>query len=215
MSAKASRQQWVLRSPPASIPTCPSSRCFSLQVPYDGVLRRQPTSHPHLDGGGNAGGGWAAPVKIGPIAMLRRHIATNRARCLARSRHQQIRGIHDHAVDRVIEAHGGLKRWKQFKTVEADVLSSSELLERKTDQSAGGSVVRAPVNMHEQTGYITPAEADRRSSFRPGRNTIETLDGDLIVERLDPRSAFFGHDWIPHGTRWTAPTSPGTRCGAI
>jgi hypothetical protein len=103
-------------------------------------------------------------------------------------------------LERALEAHGGLERWKQFRIIETDVVSSGELLKRKVEQTRGA--LRTSANMQEQACFMIPVEAsDKRFSFRADRVAIETLDGKPVIERLDPRSAFAGHDldtpWDP------------------
>lgn len=103
-------------------------------------------------------------------------------------------------LEQVLEAHGGLKRWKKFRTIETDVVSCGELLDRKVGRVGGA--LRTSASMHEQVSFTASVGgSDKRLSFRPDRVAIETIDGKPIMERLDPRSAFAAHDlntpWDP------------------
>jgi hypothetical protein len=49
-------------------------------------------------------------------------------------------------------------------------------------------------SMHEEFASVAPfGQANWRTSFRAGRIAIETLDGELVRERVDPRASFEGH----------------------
>ena len=98
----------------------------------------------------------------------------------------------------VIEAHGGLKRWRELRTGSATLVSGGELLDRKAPQSLEPR--RMTISLHEEFASMKPfGGPDRRSSFRPDRVAIETADGDVLAERSDPRSSFEGHDL---NTKW-------------
>jgi hypothetical protein len=99
-----------------------------------------------------------------------------------------------------IKAHGGIDRWREFRTVKATLVSGGELLDRKAPQSPEPR--HMTVSMREQFASVTPFGApDRRTAYTPGRVAIETLDGSLVSERANPREAFAGHDldtpWDP------------------
>jgi len=94
---------------------------------------------------------------------------------------------------RVIDAHGGIDHWKQFGSVSARITTGGGFWALK-------GLVQDPtprhmaVSLHEQFASVTPfGQADWRSSFRPGRITIETTAGALVRERTDPRTSFAGH----------------------
>jgi hypothetical protein len=92
-----------------------------------------------------------------------------------------------------IEAHGGLERWKQFTGIEVDLVSGGELLDRKGVRSSG--TVHFVAKMHEQINSFVAASApDKQMLFCADRIAVETIEGKLIAERLDPRQSFHGHD---------------------
>lgn len=93
----------------------------------------------------------------------------------------------------VIDAHGGIDHWKQFRSVSARITTGGGFWALK-------GLVQDPaprhmaVSLHEQFASVTPfGQADWRSSFRPGRIAIETTVGALVRERADPRASFAGH----------------------
>jgi hypothetical protein len=99
-----------------------------------------------------------------------------------------------------IEAHGGLERWKQFTAIEVDLVSGGELLERKSVRSSG--TVHFAAKMHEQiNSFVATSAPDKKMVFCADRIAVETIEGKLIAERLDPRQSFHGHDlntpWDP------------------
>jgi len=122
-------------------------------------------------------------------------------------------------LDLVLEAHGGLARWKSFDTVRATFLSSGGLLPMK------GLEVPAPASeavaaIQEESlliqGYRKP---EWRMKFTPESVEVETTAGKLVEERSSPRKSFAGHTlWTPWDlmqvayfngyARWTYLTTP-------
>jgi hypothetical protein len=101
----------------------------------------------------------------------------------------------------VLEAHGGLSRWRQFSTVSARILVGGGLWPLKGVHHDRESRTMT-VSLHEQFASVAPfGKRDWRTSFRPGRVAIETTDGKTVSERLDPRRSFDGHQmntpWDP------------------
>jgi hypothetical protein len=100
----------------------------------------------------------------------------------------------------VLEAHGGLERWRNFRKVEATLVSGGELLDRKAPQTPEPRQVT--VSTHEQVTSMTPfGGPGRRSRYSPDRVAIETAEGQVLRERVDPRTEFAGHNldtpWDP------------------
>ena len=53
---------------------------------------------------------------------------------------------------------------------------------------------RMSVWLHEQRASVMPFGApDQRTAYSPGRIAVETSEGRVVAERLDPRSSFLGH----------------------
>jgi hypothetical protein len=119
----------------------------------------------------------------------------------------------------VLDAHGGVGRWRQFSRVEATIVSGGLLFELK-GQPQDPTPRRMTAALQHEWSSVRPFGADdQRSDFTPGRIAIEKLDGSLIAERLHPRDSFTGHTlatpWDPlqrayfNGyALWTYLTSP-------
>ena len=98
----------------------------------------------------------------------------------------------------VTKAHGGLDRWLALRTGKATVVSGGELLDRKAPQTHEPR--QMTISLHEEFASVTPFGApEKKTSFRPERVAIETLEGKLLSERLNPRDHFLGHDL---DTKW-------------
>lgn len=96
-------------------------------------------------------------------------------------------------LGRVLDAHGGLERWRQFSRVEASITSGGGLWGMKGMKQDSLSR-QMSVWLHEQRASVMPFGApNQRTAYSPGRIAIETVDGELVAERLDPRSSFLGH----------------------
>jgi hypothetical protein len=122
-------------------------------------------------------------------------------------------------VKGVLDAHGGLKRYRQFNTVNVDIVTGGGLWPLK-GLAPDATVRRMTVSLHEEFASVTPfGQPNWRTSFRPERLAIETTDGELVKELLDPRASFKDHvmntPWNPmhrgyfNGyALWTYLTSP-------
>lgn len=104
-------------------------------------------------------------------------------------------------LDSVLEAHGGLDRWQKFSHVRACIVTAGELWGIK-----GLAQDPAPrhmsVALHHEWASVTPYGApDQKTDFTPDRIAIETLDGQVVAERHDPRASFAGHELT---TPWDA-----------
>ena len=119
----------------------------------------------------------------------------------------------------VLEAHGGLERWNSFEKASAKFVSTGGLIPLKGGQ-ANSTPREGIVNIHGQKTIVDPfVRPDWRMVFTPDRVAIETKDGALVQERLNPRAAFEGHTlstvWDPlhlayfNGyARWTYLNTP-------
>jgi hypothetical protein len=102
----------------------------------------------------------------------------------------------------VLEAHGGLSRWRQFSTVSARISFGGGLFPLKGLHHDHRKARTITASLHEQATSLAPfGQRDWRASFRPERVAVETTDGKLVSERLDPRRSFDGHQmntpWDP------------------
>src|SRR5262245_11456831 len=96
-------------------------------------------------------------------------------------------------LNNVLEAHGGLARWHEFSTAPAQIVTGGGLWALK-------GLIQDPaprqmtVSLREEFASVTPfGQPNWRTHFRPERVAIETLDGEVVRERKDPRASFAGH----------------------
>ena len=86
-----------------------------------------------------------------------------------------------------IEAHGGLDRWRRFKTVSARLLNGGALWPLKHQQ---GVLHEVRVDLRSQWASHWPFTAPNlRTSFQPHRVAIETTEGQTLEELLQPRDS--------------------------
>src|SRR5258705_6336307 len=101
----------------------------------------------------------------------------------------------------IIDAHGGMERWRGYEKVEATIVSGGGLFALK-GVLQDSSPRRMTVWLHEERSSVSPYGApDQRTMFTPERIAIEKLDGTLVAERRAPRDSFAGHQmhtpWDP------------------
>src|SRR6201987_840765 len=96
-------------------------------------------------------------------------------------------------LTKVLEAHGGLERWRTYNKVESTIVSGGGFFALKgVLQDANPR--RMTVWLHEERSSVMPYGApDQRNMFTPERITIEKLDGTMVAERYAPRDSFAGH----------------------
>jgi hypothetical protein len=93
-----------------------------------------------------------------------------------------------------INAHGGTQRWRQFAYVSAHVRARGVLWTLKHQQGVLDDVT-VRVALHREWASHTPfVESNARTSFEPHRVALETTQGRVIEERLNPRASFAGHE---------------------
>jgi hypothetical protein len=99
-------------------------------------------------------------------------------------------------LDEVLEANGGMDRWRYVQRFTAHLSISGALLAQKGNADllkeivANGSIEAQSVRL---TGLGAP---DKCVTFRPHRVAIERLDGTVVLTRSDPRAALLqdAHD---------------------
>ncbi|GAA4492516.1 hypothetical protein [Gluconacetobacter tumulicola] len=95
--------------------------------------------------------------------------------------------------DLVIEAHGGLNRWQQFEQVSADLIQGGVLWPLK-GQALTLEKTNVTVGLKSEWASHAPFGAEnRRSHFTPDRVSLESEDGTVLEELLDPRKSFSDH----------------------
>jgi hypothetical protein len=95
--------------------------------------------------------------------------------------------------DFVIDAHGGIARWNDVKTIEGDMSISGVLWALKGWPDALKNIHVTAAAREQWISYRPFTGEGLRSSYTPGHTIIETLDGKLVKDRKDPRAAFDGH----------------------
>ena len=95
--------------------------------------------------------------------------------------------------DLVIDAHGGIDRWNKVKAIDGDMFITGLLWARKGWPDALKDVHVTIDTKSQSTSYRPFTDPNKRSIYRPDHTAVETLDGQVLEERHDPRSAFEGH----------------------
>jgi hypothetical protein len=95
----------------------------------------------------------------------------------------------------VIDAHGGLDRYRGYRTATVAFRTGGGLWELKGKSGIlDSSTVRVNLDPREQYASHSPFTApDLRTSFTPQRVAVENDRGEVQAERLDPRASFAGH----------------------
>lgn len=92
-----------------------------------------------------------------------------------------------------IDAAGGLKRWRKFKSVSAHLSQGGALWKLKGQENTLKDV-NVKVGLHSEWAEHSPIHrANQHTSFTPDRVAIESSDGDILHERFNPRESFKGH----------------------
>jgi hypothetical protein len=100
----------------------------------------------------------------------------------------------------LIDAHGGLDRWKQFEKMSAHLVQGGVLWPLK-GQAGKLDDTNVTVGLRTEWGSHSPFGApDRKSKFEPDRVAIEAADGRVLDELREPRKSFAGHSLQ---TPWT------------
>ena len=122
-------------------------------------------------------------------------------------------------LDQVLQAHGGIDRWRTFDTVRATFTTSGGLLPLKGLDGAPRPS-EGVATIHEEQlridGYRHP---DWRMSFTPDKVTIENMNSEIVEARANPRESFAGHTlttawdiiqvaYFNGYARWTYLTTP-------
>jgi hypothetical protein len=96
-------------------------------------------------------------------------------------------------LDQVVAAHGGLRTWRQARTVTTGLTTWGITWSLK-GQSALFADVTLDVATTEQLLRVHPfVNKDCRGLYTPQRVRIESSDGAVLEHRHRPRDAFVGH----------------------
>ncbi len=104
-------------------------------------------------------------------------------------------------LSKVIDAHGGMDRWRRYEKVEANIVTGGGFFALK-GLIQDSDPRRMTVWLHEERSSVLPyGAADQRTMFTPERIAIEKLDGKVVAERRVPKDSFAGHQmntpWDP------------------
>jgi len=99
-------------------------------------------------------------------------------------------------LQRALDAHGGLERWKALRRLTVTAVSGGGLFALK-GMPQDATPREQTVALHEESASVFPfGKPDWRTRFTPDRVAIETTAGAVVLERTDPRGAFDGHDLL-------------------
>jgi hypothetical protein len=91
-----------------------------------------------------------------------------------------------------VNAHGGLERWNQLKTVKASVSITGAIWQLKGKPDVLQDItIEAELHKERLTTHFNGQGLG--VVFEPNRITVQTENGRLVDSRDDPRSAFRGH----------------------
>lgn len=91
-----------------------------------------------------------------------------------------------------VDAHGGLERWNQLKTVKASLSITGAIWQLKGKPDILKDVsVEAELHKERLTTHFNGQ--DKRTVFEPNQIAIQTESGRILDFRQNPRSAFQGH----------------------
>ena len=98
-------------------------------------------------------------------------------------------------LDCVLEAHGGIDRWNEFTQVVASIVTGGGLWSIK-GLAQDAAPRQMTVATKEEWASVTPyGKPEWRTAFTPKRIAIETLTGEVVQERIDPREVIrWPHD---------------------
>jgi hypothetical protein len=104
----------------------------------------------------------------------------------------------------VLEAHGGLERWRSARAIDARIHSGGLLSATRMPGNRLSSY-RLRVGVAEPYAACEPFPRDgQRAVFDRGGVRIETDAGGVAASRGDPRPAFFGLAGLRRNLRWDA-----------
>ena len=110
----------------------------------------------------------------------------------------------DILLDQVLEAHGGLERWRAARTISARMRSGGLLIRTRVPGNRFADY-HVTVDVDQPRAVMAPfPEKGRRGVFERGAVRIETEAGDVVASRDDPRPAFFGRAGLRRNLRWDA-----------
>ena len=105
-------------------------------------------------------------------------------------------------LEQVIEAHGGLDRWRAARMIQARARCGGLLLRTRVPGNRFADY-RLSVEGAEPRAVLDPFPTEgQRAVFDRGESRIEDDRGRVLAARSDPRPAFFGRSGLRRNLRW-------------
>jgi hypothetical protein len=105
-------------------------------------------------------------------------------------------------LDEVLDAHGGLERWRAAGTIHGRVRTGGLLVRTRVPGNRLADY-RITVHVQEPRTVIDPFPRDGlRGVFDGGTARIESHDGEVIRSRPTARAVFFGRSGLRRNFRW-------------
>ena len=92
-----------------------------------------------------------------------------------------------------LKAHGGLERWKQFRTVTAHLVQGGALWGLKGKDGVLDDVTVTVALDRQWASHAPFRRPEWRTSFERDRVAIESVTGRTVEELTSPRTSFEGH----------------------
>jgi hypothetical protein len=115
-------------------------------------------------------------------------------------------------LELALEAHGGLSRWSQLKTVTAE-LSVTGALRQMKGHAAGLQPIRVEAELRRLELTTHVRGQDKHTTFSANSVTLQTEGGRLLQSRENPRSSFAVQVLSRNGMSCTSSTSIATPSG--
>jgi hypothetical protein len=107
-------------------------------------------------------------------------------------------------LDEIIAAHGGLDAWRSVRRFDVHARAGGLLLKTRVPRNRFADT-RLEVDTGRQYAVARDyPEPGRRGVFDAGTVRIESDGGEVLDERADARSRFFGRDGLRRNLRWDA-----------
>ena len=90
-----------------------------------------------------------------------------------------------------VDAHGGLDRWQQLKTITASMSITGGIWQVKSRPDVLKDIV-VETSLHEEKVVTRYRDQNRRTLFTPREIVSESEDGKLFERRPNPRASFAG-----------------------
>ncbi len=105
-------------------------------------------------------------------------------------------------LDEVLEAHGGVERWRDASTITARVRSGGFLVRTRMPGTRFADYT-LNVDVQRPRAILDPfPRQGQRGVFDSGEVRVETGSGETVMERSDPRPEFFGRAGLRRNLRW-------------